>query len=1016
LLRTPRRSRSGSDEDATLTHQIYVTHCLHGEGVFRQAGFNVRACSTRDPLLLRFALDYPAHEVPLGVAAAELSPAAAPRRLALVRIPGGRAALVHSAYLPDGGRGRANNFFAHVLVRPALTPREALAAWASPDWVTGCDPGVGQDLPPLPGLPRPGPVSDEAVTSFLQAQVRAEDRDVATLTCPPRLASAPRRRRELLALALRGCLRVLQAGPADPRGRLYILAEPGLTALLLYAAARLLPESLTAKLTFSTYENAHRDLRTYRHAQVVGTYTADPARGLEQEYFTTRGYALDTFNNTSSPELAADEEAPVEEWIDLAARGDWATVDKAHRLLAHRNGSVVSLREGVQTARFLRRLAAGQVEAADLLALRRSSWGPALLEEQRARVWPLVRDGSLASARLRDEFADLLRDHLPELEQRAQEVLRADPAENWRPHWRLLCSVLKEDPVRLRDALQRVLPEPPYPAALRFALLQELHHLQLSPLDQRLPFHGLLRGCTAEELDELSRSDLPREWFVWALCYALLKQEPRAGAVRHLHGGNDALVRTFWEQLRLLKDEDQRRAVLAPLFPTAGPEGAAFLGRLLQHRSVLRPETLEWLLDWLGAWKEEWAEFWARDNHRGQLFDILRECGAEAGGLWDRFCGRINQHLLLPGDPAQTALLIDLAAVRDRPGALLPPRADQTIADWVLLRDHFEKAAAVPDDARQAVIEACNRRGLDAIGTLARYFERFVRPRGMNREVLDDFARFFHSFYPGGTEYQDHSSRLVGWLQVVGGCADENLRAAYQRYYLERFVPTEFRARLAEEHHRAGKLLSAAYEALPAPVAAPAPVMASAALPEEPTGEPFHLTGVRPTEPGRVWSILERFPWLLSGAVGGTVAAVLCGLNAAQLKRTAALVLFVPLVVTLAESMALQGVAVGASGLRRKRPRSFGMELLVGIGLALGCGLVVAAGAAAWFGPVRLAWCVGGTVASGMAAAAVVGLAVPALVGLLRLEGRVAAGPLARAAAGVLALLVYFSLARWLLG
>ena len=138
----------------------------------------------------------------------------------------------------------------------ALDPRATLASWASPDWATGIDPEAGLDLPPFPALPRPGSLGDDAVTAFLCPNAPSEDNDLATLISPPRLATDADRRRQLLTLALRGCLQVLQSSPAAPRGRFYLLAEPGLTALLLYAAVRLLPRSLTANLTFSTYENA----------------------------------------------------------------------------------------------------------------------------------------------------------------------------------------------------------------------------------------------------------------------------------------------------------------------------------------------------------------------------------------------------------------------------------------------------------------------------------------------------------------------------------------------------------------------------------------------------------------------------------------------------------------------------------------------------------------------------------------------------------------------------------------
>jgi hypothetical protein len=963
---------------------------------------------------MRFALDYPSYELPLGSPPGGLAPEAAPRRLARVRVPGGRTALIHSAYLAPDVRGRANNFLSHVLVLPACGARESLAAWGSPDWAAGCDPEAPRDLPPPAGLPRPGPVNDAAVTAFLQTVVRPGGHDLDAFPCPRRLANAPRRRRELLALLLRGCLLVLRAGPAAPRGRLYLLAEPGLTALLLYAATRLLPDALVADLTFSTYENAHRDLRAYRHAQVVGTWTTDPARGLDAEFFTTRGYALDTFNHRFSPELQAGEPA-LDEWVQLAGRGDWRTVDRVHQGRDRADTSVAPVAQTLQVAKFSRRLEAGRARAEDLLTLRRLPWGPPLLERHREQVWAVVRDGSLADERLRRGFADLLREHLPELEERLARALRADPAANWQPHWRLLVAVLRDDPARLRETLQRAMPEPPYPPALRWELLQEFGALPGCPADPGPAVRALLRNATAEDLDRLAGSGLPREWFVWALCYALLRPETSAAAARHLHDGDDGLLRAFWEQFRLLKDEGQRRAILTPLFPRADPRGGAFLSRLLKARGGLRPETLEWLLARLGAWDRTWADFWGHDGHRGLLFDLLQESGAEAGPLWDRFCAQIDRDLLLLADPYQTALLADLAAAKDRPGTALPPAAAEAVADWVVLRQHFEKACAAPEEDGRAVIDACNRRGLDALHALARYFERFVLPREMNREVLDDFVGFVHSFYPAGAEYHDYSSRLTGWLAVVEACPEEAQRAAYQHYYLEGHVPPTFRGRLAEEFGRTGKLLPGAAPGVtrssPAPLTAPPATSADPPAAAESGADVFRLTGVPPAGSGPLWSLGQRFVWLLCGLGGGAVAALVCGLYQQQLRRTAALVLFVPLVLALTDSAALQAAALAGRGRRGAL-----LGLLAGLLFGGVCGLLAGGAALAWAVPMRLTWSLGGAVAGGMAAATLVGAALPAVVRMLRCDSFVAAGPVARALAGALALFAYFGLARWLLG
>jgi hypothetical protein len=1002
--------------------QLYFTHCLYDEGLSREAGFGVRASSTRDPLLLRFALEYPPYELPAALGGGEAS---APRRLALVRVPGGRSALIHSVPRSGDDRGRANNFFSHVVFAADLPPHDALAAWAAPAWAADCPAGADKEIPPLADLPRGRAVGDRALTAFLQVESHATGRALATLTCPPRLANDRGQRRRLLSLTLRGCLLALQAGPAAPRGRFYLLAEPGLVALLLYGAARLLPQAVTRGLTFSTYENALTTLRSYRHAQVVGTWLADPARGLGAEFFSERGYALDTVNDRCSDELADDPDPALEEWVELAARGEWASIERLHGLLGKTTTSVVAYKEGVEAARLARKLAAGRASVEDVLALRRAPWGGPILEQHRDTVWPIVRDGCLSEPRLREEFADLLLKHLPDLEGRGARALQQTPPGNWQPYWRVLWSVLQGSPARLRESFERILPEPPYPPALCFAMLIELQPLQLSPADPRVPLLALLRNFGGESLDQFARSLLPREWFVWAVCYALLRPDSRDDAARHIHEGDDELVRLFWQQFRLLKDESQRRAILAALVATAGGRGPAFLGRLLAGGCGLRPDTLSWLLEALGAWQRDWAEFWGRDDHLGQLLERVREFGEEGGPVWDCFCGEIDRGVLPPGDPYQHTLLMNLAAVTRRPGPPLPRQAAETIADWSLLRDHFEKASPLPAADRPAVIDACNRRHLDPLGELTDYFARFVQPQEVRDELLDDFAGFFHSFYPEPVEFPDHEARLIAWLQVVGNSPDPAKKEAYQRHYLERFVPLEFRRRLAEETHRVGKLLPEAYEAVKE-------AEESGTITEMPAtrlggDELYQLTGV-PLAGGEdalpLRSLWTRLPWLACSLAGGLVAAQFFGLYRPPTARAAlpAFLPFVPLLLALAESTALQSAGLAVRLVRRRGPtgatllRALLRELLGGLLLGAVCGLAAGGAAAALGAPVRLVLALGAAVMAGGTGAAVVGFALPALLGLRRGSGVVATGPVARTLAATTALLLYLVFARWIVG
>ena len=114
--------------------------------------------------------------------------------------------------------------------------------------------------------------------------------------------------------------------------RLFIHAEPGVVALLLYGAVRLLPQRLTSNLTFSTFEPYHRNIRDYKLARVVGTYLGSLEKGLEADLGSAGIVALDTFNfSRSSVELRKPMtdslQTGLNGLIEFAVQGDWALVE-----------------------------------------------------------------------------------------------------------------------------------------------------------------------------------------------------------------------------------------------------------------------------------------------------------------------------------------------------------------------------------------------------------------------------------------------------------------------------------------------------------------------------------------------------------------------------------------------------------------------------------------------------------------------------------------------------------------
>jgi len=90
-------------------------------------------------------------------------------------------------------------------------------------------------------------------------------------------------------------------------------------------------------------------------------------------------------------------------------------------------------------------------------------------------------------------------------------------------------------------------------------------------------------------------------------------------------------------------------------------------------------------------------------------------------------------------------------------------------------------------------------------------------------------------------------------------------------------------------------------------------------------------------------------------------------------------------------------------------------ELVTGLMLGFGCGMSVLLIAWLWRGHLPAASVIGGSIAGGVVIAAAAGLAVPSLLRTLKLDPKIAAGPLTLAIADLGAVLLYFSLATWLL-
>ena len=134
------------------------------------------------------------------------------------------------------------------------------------------------------------------------------------------------------------------------------------------------------------------------------------------------------------------------------------------------------------------------------------------------------------------------------------------------------------------------------------------------------------------------------------------------------------------------------------------------------------------------------------------------------------------------------------------------------------------------------------------------------------------------------------------------------------------------------------------------------------------------------------------------------------------------LAFFLALVLGLGESVSIQSMTVTAQRMRALHPsrkwyaRALRRELATAALLGIGCGLVVAVIVSIWRGVGLPAAVIGGSVALSLCTSCFFGLSIPTLLHALRLDPKIASGPITLALADVLTLLIYLNLGKLLLG
>jgi magnesium transporter len=164
-----------------------------------------------------------------------------------------------------------------------------------------------------------------------------------------------------------------------------------------------------------------------------------------------------------------------------------------------------------------------------------------------------------------------------------------------------------------------------------------------------------------------------------------------------------------------------------------------------------------------------------------------------------------------------------------------------------------------------------------------------------------------------------------------------------------------------------------------------------------------------------------RMPWLVCNLVGGLISAAIATAFGAVLEQAIVIAAFIPLVLTLCESVAIQSLTLAIQFMHaskvnfRQIRRLAWRETTVSVLLGLTCATLVGIAALMWAGFVGAVLVISVSILIAMCVAAVLGLLVPLVLHMAKLDPRVAAGPLVLMLVDITAMLVYLGLAHVIL-
>jgi magnesium transporter len=181
----------------------------------------------------------------------------------------------------------------------------------------------------------------------------------------------------------------------------------------------------------------------------------------------------------------------------------------------------------------------------------------------------------------------------------------------------------------------------------------------------------------------------------------------------------------------------------------------------------------------------------------------------------------------------------------------------------------------------------------------------------------------------------------------------------------------------------------------------------------------FHISQARLASPLQIFRF--RFPWLLVTIIAGTICAFIARAHEKTLQHTLVVAFFLTLVLALGESVAVQSLALVLEAFRLRKVTlgwfltTCRREALTALPLAVAAGLVVFMVVLILDHALWPALIISGSLAFAVFAACLLGISIPTLLHVAKLDLTIAAGPITLAITDIITLLLYLSVTGALL-